>query len=68
VALIDPADPSDPAGLAPGELVAGRREVLVGTGTAPVRLGQVQPAGKQAMAAAAWARGARLPERARLGT
>jgi methionyl-tRNA formyltransferase len=54
--------------LAPGEVRVGRGEVLVGTGTHAVRLGEVRPAGKKAMAAADWARGARLPERTVLGT
>jgi methionyl-tRNA formyltransferase len=51
----------DPAGppLAAGELAAGKRHVYVGTATAPVRLGEVQPAGKRAMPAADWARGVR---------
>lgn len=53
--------------LAPGEVRVGRGEVLVGTGTHAVRLGDVRPAGKRAMAAADWARGARLPEGAVLG-
>ena len=47
------------ADLAPGEIAVGRREVLVGTGSVPVRLGPVQAAGKKAMAAADWARGVR---------
>ncbi|MGQ7296111.1 methionyl-tRNA formyltransferase [Quadrisphaera sp. KR29] len=46
--------------LAPGEVLVQGQEVLVGTATVPVRLGDVQPAGKRAMPAAAWARGARL--------
>ncbi|MDF0531055.1 methionyl-tRNA formyltransferase [Tsukamurella sp. 8F] len=46
--------------LAPGELRVTKREVLVGTASDPVRLGTVQPPGKKAMAAADWARGARL--------
>ncbi len=54
-------------GLAPGAVHVGRGEVLVGTGTHAVRLGEVRPAGKKAMAAADWARGARLPEDAVLG-
>lgn len=45
--------------LKPGE-VAVSREVLVGTGTHAVALDQVTPAGKRAMAAADWARGARI--------
>jgi methionyl-tRNA formyltransferase len=34
--------------------------VLVGTGSRAVRLGEVQPAGKKPMPAAAWANGVRL--------
>ncbi|GAA1986068.1 methionyl-tRNA formyltransferase [Isoptericola halotolerans] len=45
-------------GLAPGQVRATKAEVLVGTGTCAVALGQVQPVGKKAMAAADWARGA----------
>ena len=45
---------------APGQLrVAGSR-VLVGTGTQPVQLGDVQPRGKRRMPAADWVRGLRL--------
>ena len=53
---------------APGTVIASKREVTVACadGTA-VRLGQVAPQGKGWMDAAAWARGARLPEDARLG-
>lgn len=47
--------------LAPGEIAAGKREVLVGTGAGLLRLGQVQPAGKRALAAADWGRGLRGP-------
>lgn len=45
----------------PGTLRLGSRDVLVGTGTAPVRLSDVRPAGKRLMAASDWFRGARLP-------
>jgi methionyl-tRNA formyltransferase len=45
--------------LAPGEVSAGRRSVLVGTGTTPVILGDVQAPGKRPMPAADWARGSR---------
>ncbi|MBX7432971.1 methionyl-tRNA formyltransferase [Mycobacterium sp. Y57] len=48
--------------LQPGEIRADKRQVLVGTGSAPVRLGTVVPPGKKAMNAADWARGARLDE------
>jgi methionyl-tRNA formyltransferase len=46
--------------LAPGELHVDRNAVYVGTGTVPVRLGDVQPQGKRQMPAADWARGLRL--------
>lgn len=48
----------------PGELSVERSGVLVGTGSAPVRLGRVQAPGKKPMPAGDWARGARLGERA----
>ncbi len=51
--------------LEPGELSMDRHGVRVGTGSQPVLLGQVQPPGKKPMAAADWARGARLDESAR---
>jgi methionyl-tRNA formyltransferase len=53
--------------LAPGQLAVGRAEVLVGTGSFGLQLGQVSPAGKPAMAADAWARGARPGDDERLG-
>lgn len=53
--------------LAPGALDVRRREVLVGTATQAVRLGEVQPAGRRPMPAADWARGARLPDDVTLG-
>jgi methionyl-tRNA formyltransferase len=46
--------------LPPGEIVAGKRAVVVGTGTAALRLGEVQAIGRRPMPAADWARGARL--------
>ncbi len=47
-------------GLAPGELRVDRNAVYAGTGTVPVRLGDVQPPGKRRMPAADWARGLRV--------
>jgi methionyl-tRNA formyltransferase len=44
-------------GLTPGELRVDRNAVYAGTGTVPVRLGDVQPQGKRRMPAADWARG-----------
>jgi methionyl-tRNA formyltransferase len=63
---LGPVTPVDAAApLAPGELQAGRREVLVGTATTAVLLDRVQPHGRAAMAAADWARGVRpLPHEA----
>ena len=51
------------AGLGPGELLVTREGVLAGTGTSPVMLGEVQPAGKRRMTAGEWARGLRLAAR-----
>jgi methionyl-tRNA formyltransferase len=48
--------------LSPGAIQVHRKDVLVGTGSQPVRLGQVQPPGKKLMNAADWARGARLDD------
>jgi methionyl-tRNA formyltransferase len=48
--------PDAPA-LAPGTLALAGKSVLVGTGSHPVELTRVQPAGKKMMAAADWARG-----------
>ena len=47
------------ASLAPGELRVERGAVHAGTGSRPVRLGDVQPPGKRRMPAADWARGLR---------
>jgi methionyl-tRNA formyltransferase len=46
--------------LAPGELYAEKRRVLVGSAGAPVQLGEVRPVGKRAMPAPDWARGVRI--------
>lgn len=46
--------------LKPGELLVERSRVLVGTSTVPVVLGEVRAAGKRAMPATDWARGARV--------
>lgn len=48
--------------LPPGRLKVNRHGVRVGTGSAPVLLGRVQPPGKKPMAAGDWARGARLDD------
>lgn len=43
--------------LRPGEVRVAKKDVLVGTGSSPVRLGQIQPPGKKMMNAADWGRG-----------
>jgi methionyl-tRNA formyltransferase len=70
VKLLPVSSPPDAADIVlhPGELWATRDRVLVGTATAPVQLGDVQPGGKRLMAAAEWAHGLRLVDgRAVLG-
>ncbi|MET9326968.1 methionyl-tRNA formyltransferase [Tsukamurella sp. NPDC003166] len=62
-AVVDP----EAERLAPGELRITKREVHVGTATAPLRLGTVQPPGKKSMPAADWARGARIESGTILG-
>jgi methionyl-tRNA formyltransferase len=57
---LGPVEPAGPSDLAPGEVRAGKQEVLVGAGDGnAVRLGQVRAAGRKPMAAADWARGVR---------
>jgi methionyl-tRNA formyltransferase len=48
------------APLKPGEVRVERTQVLVGTATTPVILGEVRAAGKKAMPATDWARGLRI--------
>ncbi|GAA2144823.1 methionyl-tRNA formyltransferase [Nocardioides koreensis] len=55
----------DRDGLAPGVLDVTKNAVYVGTGTVPVRLGEVKAFGKKQMGAADWARGVRLETGAR---
>jgi methionyl-tRNA formyltransferase len=57
----------DAAQLSPGDLRVERSRVLVGTATDPVALGEVRAAGKRAMPAVDWARGARAGVGERLG-
>jgi methionyl-tRNA formyltransferase len=56
---LGPLAPAD-GQLPPGEIVAGRNAVVVGTGSAALRLGDVQAVGKRPMPAPDWARGLRL--------
>jgi len=54
-----------PEALPPGAIHVDRKSVWIGTGSAPVRLNQIQPPGKKPMNAVDWARGARLDPAAR---
>ncbi|KQM37170.1 methionyl-tRNA formyltransferase [Microbacterium sp. Leaf203] len=56
------AAPSDAPPLPPGRVAASGKDVVVGTGTTPLRLDTVQPAGKGAMNASDWFRGLRTDE------
>jgi methionyl-tRNA formyltransferase len=56
---VGPMQLTDVDGLAPGELRVAKREVLVGTATAALQLGEVTAPGKRAMPAPDWARGTR---------
>ncbi len=55
------------SGLEPGELRAERHAVYAGTGSRPVRLGEVQAEGKRRMAASDWMHGLRSGGPVRLG-
>jgi methionyl-tRNA formyltransferase len=52
--------------LEPGDLLVERSQVLVGTATTPVALGEVRAAGKKPMSATDWARGLRIQPGERL--
>ena len=61
------AGAADVQDLAPGEVLAAKHDVLIGTGSRPVRLGEVQAEGKRRMMAPDWARGLRAGGPVRLG-
>ncbi|MFD7922685.1 methionyl-tRNA formyltransferase [Streptomyces sp. NPDC059740] len=65
--LTDVVPVPDRTDLAPGALAAGKKSVLVGTGSHAVELRWVRPQGKKPMAGADWARGTRITEGERLG-
>jgi len=67
VAKLGPLEHRARPGLPPGQLRADGTDVLVGTGTAPLAMTWIAPAGRKAMAARDWWRGARLSESATLG-
>ncbi|WP_158016526.1 methionyl-tRNA formyltransferase [Mycobacterium basiliense] len=57
--------PKPPDPLTSGAIHVDRKNVWIGTGSEPVRLGEIQPPGKKVMNAIDWARGARLDPGAR---
>jgi methionyl-tRNA formyltransferase len=57
---LGPVSIVDDEQLAPGELRVRRKQVLAGTASQPVRLGEVQAQGKKRMPATDWARGVRI--------
>ena len=67
VAKLGPVGHRQGPGLPPGQVRADGPDVLVGTGTTPVALTWIAPAGRKAMDARDWLRGARLGESATLG-
>ena len=68
VKILEAAPAADTAQLAPGEISATKRGVLIGTASAPLAVTRVQPAGKGAMNAADWWRGQRDAEGMRAGS
>jgi len=67
IAKIGPVEPGDGPSTTPGVVFAAGGDVMVGTGTVPVRLSTIQPAGKRDMNASDWWRGARWHDGAQLG-
>lgn len=61
------AVPAEQGTLEPGRIAGTRTAVLIGTGTAPLAVTRVQPAGKGAMNAADWWRGLRGGDSLRAG-
>lgn len=64
---LGPVEATDTPTPGPGVVLVHRHGVEIGCGQGSVLLGQVAPAGRSWMAAADWARGARLGDGARLG-
>lgn len=66
-ARLGPVTPTELPTTVPGQVSFEQGRVLVGTGSHPVALSWIQPAGKGQMDAGAWWRGARLADGAILG-
>lgn len=63
---LGPVSIVDDERLPPGEISVRRKQVVVGTGTTAVQLGEVQASGKKRMTAGDWARGVHLEQGERL--
>lgn len=61
------ASPSEDGILAPGEIIATKTALLIGTATRPLAVTRIQPSGKQAMSATDWWRGLRGDDTMRAG-
>ncbi len=64
--IIERAESSEECGAPPGTLIEVSPRLVVACGTGSLELKQVKPAGKRAMDAQAWCRGARLESGTRL--
>ncbi|MEV7797933.1 methionyl-tRNA formyltransferase [Microbacterium foliorum] len=67
VKILEAAPSSEDAALEPGEIAATKTTLLIGTGSTPLSVTRVQPAGKGAMNAVDWWRGQRDTEGLRAG-
>lgn len=65
--VLEAAPSSDEVTLAPGEIIATKSALLIGTGSTPLSVTRVQPAGKGAMNAVDWWRGQRDTDGLRAG-
>jgi len=64
---LGPVTVGDREPMTPGQVLIEKKGVYVGTGTRPVRLGEVQAPGRRGMPAADWARGLRSGGDVRFG-
>jgi methionyl-tRNA formyltransferase len=65
--ILEAAPSSDVVALEPGEITATKSALLIGTGSTPLSVARVQPAGKGAMNAVDWWRGQRDTDGLRAG-
>ncbi|CAN7327969.1 methionyl-tRNA formyltransferase [Microbacterium foliorum] len=65
--ILEAAPSSDVVTLEPGEIIATKSALLIGTGSTPLSVARVQPAGKGAMNAVDWWRGQRDTDGLRAG-